>query len=93
MGGLNGEIVKCPGCGSELLQKYGKTPAGKQKYRCMQENCRRQFVAGSTHRIDQGVKDIVIGLLKQNVSPAKISKSVPGISLRRIRELRREIAL
>lgn len=90
---MNGEKVTCPNCGGERLQKYGKTTAGRQKYRCQQENCGRQFVAGSTHRIDQGIKDIVMGLLRQNVTPAQIAKSVPGISLRRIRELRREMAL
>lgn len=92
MGGMNGEKEACPVCGGERLQKYGKTKAGLQKYRCMKEHCGRQFVAGSTHRIDQSVKEIVIGLLRQNVAPAVIAKSVPGISLRRIRELRREMA-
>lgn len=95
MGELNGERegqkVSCPSCGGERLEKYGKTKAGLQKYRCLNDNCRRQFVAGSAHRIDAEIKKTVIGLLKQGVAPAVIFKSVSGISLRHIRELRRKL--
>ncbi|OPY13674.1 MAG: hypothetical protein A4E66_00676 [Syntrophus sp. PtaB.Bin001] len=94
MGELNGEQnIKCPSCGGDRRERYGKTKAGLQKYRCLNQKCRRQFVAGSAHRIDPKVKEIVIGLLRQNIPPATIAKSVSGISLRRIRELRQELTV
>ena len=96
MGELNGEqdgkTVTCPSCGGDRLEKYGKTKAGLQKYRCLNSECRRQFVAGSAHRVKSETRETVIGLLKQDVAPTVISKSVSGISLRRIRELRRKLA-
>jgi transposase-like protein len=95
MGELNGERdgqkVTCPSCGGERLEKYGKTKAGLQKYRCLDDKCRRQFVAGSVHRVKEETKKTVIGLLKQGVAPTVIFKSVSGISLRHIRELRRKL--
>jgi transposase-like protein len=32
--------VHCPHCGSEDIMRYGRTPNGKQKYRC--RACKRQ---------------------------------------------------
>ena len=82
-------VISCPDCGSARLEKYGKTAAGLQKYRCSLPECRRQFVAGSDHLVDASTKDIVLKLLAQGIPPAKITKIVAGISLRWIYELKR----
>ena len=82
----------CPDCKGTRLQRYGKTAAGLQKYRCLDEfgrKCRRQFVAGSTHLIDPGKKKIILALLAQDTPPKKIKAAVEGISLRWIYALRR----
>lgn len=84
------EIVVCPSCGGATLAKYGKAPSGAQKYRCLNGECSRQFVAGSTHLIDPTVKNIVLGLLAEGVPPAKIQRAVKSVSRRWIYELRRQ---
>ena len=33
------EKVKCPKCGGEDIIKHGKTPEGKQRYKCQTEEC------------------------------------------------------
>jgi transposase-like protein len=78
---------------------YGKTAAGRQKYLCRSLSrktadgrpfeCRRQFVAGSEHRIDPAKKQIARDLLAQGVSPKKIKAAVPEISVRWLYELRK----
>ena len=86
--------VNCPDCKGTKLMRYGKTKAGLQKYRCLDEKgvgCRRQFVAGSGHLIDPGKKKIVMDLLAQGIRPKKIMAAVPGISKRWIYELRRKV--
>jgi len=83
--------IRCPECGGTGLARYGKTPAGKQKYKCGDPKCRHQFVAGSDHLIDPTVKDRVIKLLSANVRPKQIAKAEEGISLRWIYELRRRM--
>ncbi len=45
-------LVKCPECGSEALNKYGRITGGKQRYICLV--CNRQFVGD---RSRQGMKD------------------------------------
>ena len=82
------EII-CPDCGSARLEKYGKTPAGLQKYRCQLPHCRRQFTPGSDHLIDAYKKNIVLKLLEQQMPAAKIIKVVAGVSLRWVYELKR----
>lgn len=83
--------IKCPGCGSSRLCRYGKTAAGRQKWRCVEGGCRRQFVPGSTHLLDQGEKDAVLRLLATGFSPRKIQEAFPKISKRWIYELKRRI--
>jgi transposase-like protein len=88
-----GKSVRCPVCGGWLLEKYGKTKAGKQKYRCLEPPCRRQFVAGSEHEIGAEVKGAVQNLLKQRTAPAAIAAAFPGkISLRWIYEIKRRMS-
>ena len=82
------EKPKCPSCGGSLLQRYGKTQAGLQKYRCVEPHCRRQFVSGSDHMIGPEKKKLVMALLAQDMPPKKIAAAVPGISMRWIYELR-----
>lgn len=36
--------VTCPGCGADVLYKYGKDKRGKQRFYCL--ICERQFVPG-----------------------------------------------
>lgn len=93
------EDVSCPECGGKKLARYGKTAAGLQKYLCLTLSrrtadgkpfeCRRQFVAGSTHMIDPDKKRIARELLAQGIPPKKIKAAVPEISLRWLYELRR----
>jgi len=40
--------IQCPNCGSEALNKYGKTHLGKQRFLCLV--CKRQFVANSKRK-------------------------------------------
>ena len=82
--------VPCPKCGLLNLRKYGKTRAGRQKYRCSNPGCRRQFVAGSDHLLDPKVKDRVEKLLSAGEHPVRISQAEAGVSLRWIYELRRK---
>jgi transposase-like protein len=94
------EGVICPECGGTKLARYGKTTAGLQKFLCRSLTrktadgkpfeCRRQFVAGSEHRIDPGRKRIALELLAQNVDPTKIKAAVPEISLRWLYRLRKQ---
>jgi transposase-like protein len=83
--------VRCPDCGSGRLCRYGKTEAGKQKYRCLEPNCHRQFVAGSDHLMSRETRKLVEGLLAQDIHPKKIASAIPGISLRWLCELRRRM--
>lgn len=83
------EDVRCPECNGSKLERYGKTKAGKQKFRCLEPFCRRQFVLGGDDRsIDQATLETVLKLLAQNVKPRVIKTAVPGISLRSIYKLR-----
>ena len=92
--------IHCPNCKGVRLEKYGTTKAGLQKYRCLAPECRRQFVAGSDHRVDDKTKSMVKQLLAAGTDPRVIlqalrgadeDKSKPPISLRWIYELRRRM--
>lgn len=83
------EGIRCPKCGSSRLARYGMTPAGKQKYRCLE--CRRQFVTGTDHLLGPEKKTVVMRLLEADVEPTKIREAIPDISLRWIYELRRRL--
>jgi transposase-like protein len=39
-------IMRCPRCGSDAFNRYGRTLAGKQRFICLV--CRRQFVGSPT---------------------------------------------
>ena len=92
--------VICPDCRGTGLEKYGKTKAGLQKYRCLNQDCRRQFVNGSEHRVDEKTKALVKQLLAAGTDPRVINQALrgadedeskPPISLRWIYELRRRM--
>ena len=83
------EHLSCPQCRGSKLSRYGKTAAGRQKYRCLNPACRRQFVYGSDHLLDPETKKIVMNLLSAGVEPVQIHRAVPEVSLRWIYELRR----
>lgn len=94
--------ICCPDCQGNKLQKYGTNKTGLQKYRCMNPKCRRQFVAGSDHRVDEKTKALVKQLLAKNIDPRAIAEALipvdnqeakPPISLRWIYELRRRMKL
>lgn len=84
--------VSCPDCKGTRLQRYGKTAAGLQKYRCLDGRgigCRRQFVAGSDRLIDPDERKVLDALLAADTPAKKIKAALPGISLRWIYELKR----
>lgn len=84
--------IRCPSCGGTKLGKYGRTKAGRQKFRCLNHCCRRQFVSGSDHFIDRGTKAIAESLLLEGISPARVAKALDGkISARWIYELARRM--
>ena len=37
--------IKCPHCESIDVRKYGTSPAGKQRYICLNSNCKKTFQA------------------------------------------------
>ena len=84
--------VRCPNCGGLLFEKYGKTKAGKQKLRCLEPTCRRQFTLGSDHLLDPEKKKSIETLLANGIAPKKIKEAFPkDVSLRWLFELRRKI--
>jgi transposase-like protein len=89
------EIIRCPACGTDQVQKYGTSPSGAQKYRCMKLGCRRQFTLGADHLIDPGIKTMVMRMIDGGVDPKVIHRTVNDqrypnkISLRWIQELKR----
>ena len=88
------ESESCPDCKGTRLQRYGKTSAGLQKYRCLDEHgtgCRRQFVSGSDHLIDPEKKKAILALLRQMISPKTIAAVYPEVSKRWIYELKKRI--
>ncbi len=86
---LQQAVPICPACRGGHLVKYGKTSAGRQKYRCQASACRRQFVAGSDHLIKPEVKAILDNMIAADVPPKKIAQAIPTVSRRWIHELRR----
>lgn len=85
------EGVSCPECKGTRLQRYGKTAAGLQKYRCLESGCGRQFVAGSDHLIDPEKKKIIDALLAIDTPLKKVKVAFPEVSLRWLYELRRKV--
>lgn len=88
------QLIICPDCKGADVQKYGKTKAGEQKYRCMHLGCRRQFVPGSEHLITPEIKNNVLAMIRANVEPLKIYQAanpdgIEKISLRWIYQLKR----
>ena len=83
--------VKCLGCGvGRWIVKYGKTPGGKQKYKCKPPGCGRSFVVINDHFITPETKGVVLKLLAAGVHPTAIANAITDISLRWIYELRRQ---
>lgn len=87
-------ILSCPDCEGTRLEKYGRTRAGLQKYRCLNaaghpSGRPRQLVPGSRHIIDAKTKSAVVSLLAGNTKPEAIKAAFPEIPLRWIYELRR----
>jgi len=82
--------LRCPDCGGNTLILYGKTKAGKQKYKCKNPDCVRQFVAESTHLIDPRDMDTILRMLAAKFAPTIIKTAVPDVSLSRIYQLRRK---
>lgn len=76
--------VSCPSCTGTKLQRYGKTAAGLQKYKCLDGlgvGCKRQFVTGSDRRIDKTTRETVLPFLSENVKVKSIKVAAPRISL------------
>lgn len=92
---MTDQEISCPDCGARV-QKYGKTPGGEQRYRCLNERCRRQFVPGADHLIDPEIKAMVMRMIDAGVHPRKIYFAVneagkEKISQRWIYKLRRKV--
>lgn len=58
------EPVHCPGCDGTQVIKHGKTPEGKQRYRCQDQECKRStFIreysyAGLLPKVKQQICDM-----------------------------------
>ncbi|MGA2332593.1 MAG: hypothetical protein ABSG75_12610 [Syntrophales bacterium] len=77
--------LECPSCHGTSLVKHGKSPGTcRQKYRCLNPGCRRQFVAGSDHLVDPEVKARVIEQLVKGIPPKKIAQDVSHEGLSQI---------
>lgn len=98
---MTDQPINCPYCAGPV-QKYGKTPSGDQRYRCMKQGCRRQFVQGADHLVTPEIKALVLGMIDAGIHSRKIYQSVnsasaflddnkKNISLRWIQKLRRKV--
>jgi insertion element IS1 protein InsB len=67
-------MLTCPNCTSGKIIKFGKTKYGKQKHSC--KDCGRQFVAGSTHLIDELRRGQIRRLLQERISLRGISRAM-----------------
>lgn len=75
--GLAAMKIKCPVCGCADVRKYGKTKAGRQRYRCLRVHCRRQFVSGATdHLIKPAIKALALSLIEAKIDPRKIQEVI-----------------
>lgn len=56
--------VHCPACKSDQVRKHGKTPDGKQRYYCENENCvRSTFILNYQQKARiAGVKEMIIDM-------------------------------
>ena len=85
------ELARCPKCGGYNTQKFGWTAGRKrQKWKCRDRSCGRQFVEGSDHLINPDVKRTVLNLLAAGTKPQQIARALP-ISLRWVQELKRRM--
>lgn len=77
--------VACPRCGGTRVIKYGRTPEGKQRYKCNNKNCKcSTFLldysySGSRSRIEEAIikmakngKEIRKTTMTLGVSTAKV---------------------
>lgn len=67
--------MECPDCKSMSIAKNGYSPAGKQKYKCM--NCHKQFVENPISRmISDEKKTLIDALLLERISLRGIGRTV-----------------
>ena len=75
------EPVHCPACDGIQVIKHGKTPEGKQRYRCQDQECKRStFIreysyAGLLPKVKQQICDMAI-----NGSGIRDTARVLGVS-------------
>jgi insertion element IS1 protein InsB len=75
------EPVLCPDCDSQQVIKHGKTPEGKQRYRCQNPNCtggtfiRDYSYAGLLPNVKQQICDMAM-----NGSGIRDTARVLGVS-------------
>jgi transposase-like protein len=75
------EPVHCPNCDGTQVIKHGKTPEGKQRYRCQDQECtRRTFIreysyAGLLPQVKQQICDMAM-----NGSGIRDTARVLGVS-------------
>jgi hypothetical protein len=91
--------VKCPECGGTRLQSYGRTPAGKRKFRCLtpgadgdprQGPCGRQFVWPQETGVPEETRTKIMALLASGTSVSVIHQVFPEVSVRWIYKQRRQ---
>ena len=84
--------VVCPKCRSHWWTYYGKTPDGRQKFKCKEPDCRHSFTAEPRgRRVDDKTKRVVMRMLAERIPPRKIIKFVSGITIRWIYSLKRRV--
>ena len=67
--------MECTDCKSMSIAKNGYSPAGKQKYKCM--NCHKQFVENPISRmISDEKKTLIDALLLERISLRGIGRTV-----------------
>jgi len=77
----------CPECKGQQVTRNGKLSDGRQNFKC--KSCGRQFIEHpKRRRIDPEIKAIIMRLIAEDVSPAKIARAIPLISKRWVYELK-----
>jgi transposase-like protein len=82
------KLVRCPYCGGEETCRASRNAKGQQRYHCLNQACGKTFLPGARRIIPTWKKDVVMGLLQQNVPPRTIANAIQGISLRYIERMR-----
>ena len=78
---LSKPFPSCPRCQSEVVQRSGKTPGGKQRLLC--KMCGRSFVVRRDKGIENETRRIAVSLLSDGVSAPVVARALQGKCSRR----------